>query len=56
MSNKAKIIFGVCYWIAQKLSLDPTIVRIVFVLFTLLGGSGILAYFILWIVKILEEK
>lgn len=56
MAAKEKIIFGVCAWLANKLNLDATIVRIGFVLFTLLGGAGVLAYFVLWIVKILEEK
>ncbi len=56
MTAKKKIIFGVCNWLGVKFSLDPTIVRIGFVLFTLLGGAGVLAYFVLWIVKILEEK
>lgn len=56
MAATNKIIFGVCVWIAKKMNLDPTLVRIAFVVFTLLGGAGILAYFVLWVVKILEER
>lgn len=56
MAGKNKIIFGVCAWLATKVNLDATLVRIGFVIFTLLGGAGVLAYFVLWIVKILEEK
>lgn len=56
MAGKAKIIFGVCGWVANKLNLDPTLVRIAFILFIFLGGSGLLLYLVLWIVKILEEK
>lgn len=56
MAGKDKIIFGVCNWIANKLNFDVTIVRIAFVLFTILGGAGVLAYLVLWVVKILEEK
>lgn len=56
MSGKDKIIFGVCNWIANKIGADVSIVRIAFVLFTILGGAGILAYLVLWVVKILEEK
>lgn len=56
MLAKQKIIFGVCKWVADKLNIDATVVRIAFILFIFLGGSGFLLYFVLWIVKILEEK
>lgn len=56
MTTKNKIIFGVCAWIANKMNFDTSLVRIGFVLFTILGGAGFFAYFVLWIVKILEEK
>ena len=36
----------VCGGIAEYFELDPTIVRLLWVLFCLLGGSGILAYMI----------
>ena len=39
-------LLGVCGGIAEYLELDPTIVRLLWVLFCLLGGSGILAYII----------
>ena len=35
---------GVCAGIAEYLGIDPTIVRIGWVVFCLLGGSGGLAY------------
>ncbi|MDO5032940.1 PspC domain-containing protein [Corynebacterium sp.] len=41
---------GVCGGIAQTYNLDPTLVRILFVVATLLGFSGVLLYIILWIV------
>ena len=41
---------GVCGGIAQTYTLDPTLVRILFVVATLLGFSGILLYLILWVV------
>lgn len=44
------IIAGVCSGIAAYFGLDPVIVRIFFILFTLLWGVGVLAYLILWIV------
>ena len=41
---------GVCGGIAQTYNLDPTLVRSLFVVATLLGFSGILLYLILWVV------
>ncbi|WP_199100071.1 PspC domain-containing protein [Dyella sp. ASV21] len=41
---------GICAGIADYLGWDPTLVRLLWVVFTLLGGSGIVAYLILWIV------
>lgn len=37
---------GVCAGIANYFALDPTLVRLGWVLFTALGGSGIVAYII----------
>ena len=39
-------LLGVCGGIAEYFELDPTIVRLLWVLFCLLGGSGVLAYII----------
>ncbi len=41
-----KIIAGVCSGIAEYFEIDPTVVRLGFVLFSVAGGSGILAYII----------
>jgi phage shock protein PspC (stress-responsive transcriptional regulator) len=43
-------IAGVCGGLAEYLNTDPTIVRLVFVALTLLGGPGLLLYIILAIV------
>ena len=45
-----KMIGDVCAGIAEYLGLDPTIVRIVWVLLLFFAGFGILLYLILWIV------
>lgn len=45
-----KRIAGVCGGIGEYFDIDPTIVRILFVLAALLGGPGIIAYIVLWIV------
>ncbi len=45
-----KKLCGVCGGIAEYFDIDPTIVRLAWVVFTLLGGSGIIAYIIAAIV------
>ena len=44
------MIGGVCAGLGEYLGLDPTIVRIVWVLMVLFAGVGILLYIILWLV------
>jgi phage shock protein C len=50
LSKKDKKIGGVCGGIAEYFNIDSTLVRLIFVLFLLAGGSGILMYIIAWIV------
>ena len=45
-SNVNKQICGVCGGIAEYFEIDPTMVRLGLVLFTCLGGSGLLAYIV----------
>ncbi len=45
-SSNQRIIAGVCGGIAEYFNIDPTLVRLIFVIVSLLGGSGILAYLI----------
>ena len=41
---------GVCGGIAEYFRVDPTIVRILAVALALLGGSGVLAYLLAWMI------
>ncbi len=50
-----KMIAGVCAGIANYFNIDPTIVRIIYVLMFFMLGTGILLYLILWLV-IPQEK
>lgn len=43
-------IAGVCAGIAEYFKIDPSIVRVLWILFILLGGSGIVAYFLFWLI------
>ncbi|MBQ5608391.1 MAG: PspC domain-containing protein [Oscillospiraceae bacterium] len=45
-SETNKTICGVCGGIAEYFNIDPTVVRVGWVLISLLGGSGLLAYII----------
>jgi phage shock protein C len=41
---------GVCGGLAQYFKLDATLIRVLFVLLTVLGGSGLLVYLAMWII------
>lgn len=43
-STHNRMIDGVCGGIAEYFDLDPTIIRIAWILFCALGGSGFIAY------------
>ncbi len=41
-----KMLDGVCAGIAEYFAIDPTLIRLAWVLFSCLGGSGLLAYIV----------
>ncbi|MBE5966248.1 MAG: PspC domain-containing protein [Lachnospiraceae bacterium] len=45
-SSKDKMLCGVCGGIAEYINLDPTIVRLLWVVISLAGGFGVLLYII----------
>lgn len=49
-SRKDKMIGGVAGGLAEYFDIDPTLIRIIFVVTLFVGGGGFLAYIILWIV------
>lgn len=54
-SRKNKMIAGVCAGLGEYFGIDPTIVRLVWVLFTFFSfGAGVLAYVVAWV--IIPEK
>jgi len=49
-SKKDKMVAGVCGGIAEYFGVDSTLVRLLTVIFVLLGGAGVVAYIIAWII------
>ena len=45
-----KKIAGVCSGLAKYFNTDATLVRLVFVVLILLGGAGVIIYFLAWII------
>lgn len=48
-SRTDRKIAGVCGGLAQYLNIDPTLVRIIFLILLLIIGGGLLIYLIIWI-------
>ncbi len=57
-SKSRRLIAGVCGGIADWLGWDPTVVRILYVVVSVLSVAfpGILAYLVLWIVMPLQPR
>ena len=51
-SRRSRVIAGVCGGLAESLKWDPTLVRVLYVLVSILSAAfpGILVYIVLWIV------
>ncbi len=49
-SRREKVIAGICGGIAEYFGIDPVIPRLLWVLFALGAGLGILAYLVCWLV------
>lgn len=48
--SKKKKVGGVCAGIAEYFNIDPTIVRLIWVISLFAYGTGLLAYLICWVV------
>ena len=49
-SRSNRQVAGVCGGLAQYFDLDATLIRILFVVLAVLGGSGLLVYVAMWII------
>lgn len=55
-SRRDKMVAGVCGGLAIFFGIDPTWMRLLFIIFILMGGSALLAYLIMWAVVPLEPE
>ena len=53
-SRLDRMVGGVCGGLGEYFEVDPTLIRLLFVLGTLAGGPGVIAYLILLVVVPLE--
>lgn len=49
-SSTNRVLAGVCGGIGEYFNIDPTLIRLAWVIFCLAGGSGIIAYIIAMII------
>lgn len=49
-SQNERMIGGVCGGLAEYFEIDPTLVRLIFVLLALAGGNGVLIYIIMLLI------
>ena len=49
-SSTNKVLGGVCGGIGDYFNIDPVIVRLLVIVFTLMGGSGFVAYLIAYVI------
>jgi phage shock protein C len=49
-SKTDRKVAGVCGGLAQYFNIDATLIRVLFVVLAILGGSGLVLYLALWII------
>jgi phage shock protein C len=48
-SRTERMVAGVCGGLAEYFSVDTTVIRVLFLVLTLFGGSGLVVYVVMWI-------
>jgi phage shock protein C len=49
-SQSQRMIAGVCGGLADYFNVDATLIRVLFLLLTVFGGSGLVIYIVMWII------
>lgn len=55
LSEKNRIIGGVCGGLAETLGVDATLIRILFICSVIFAGVGIIPYIVLWLLMALNK-
>jgi phage shock protein C len=55
-SRNDRWLAGICGGLGAYFSLDPTLIRVLFILFGLAVGGGFLLYILMWIIIPLEPE
>ncbi len=50
-----RMVAGVCAGLAKYFGVDPTLVRIIFILLTIFAAGGVLIYLVLWLLMPMEQ-
>jgi phage shock protein C len=48
-SRTQRMVAGVCGGLAEYFNVDTTVIRVLFLVLTLFGGSGLVVYVVMWI-------
>ena len=49
-SQTQRMLAGVCGGLAEYFNLDATVMRVLFLILAVFGGSGLVLYLVMWIV------
>ncbi len=50
LSQKDRKVAGVCGGLGEYLGVDPTVLRVIFLVSVFVGGVGLVVYLIMWLV------
>jgi phage shock protein C len=49
-SQSQRMLAGVCGGLAEYFNLDATLIRVLFLILAVFGGSGLVIYIVMWII------
>jgi phage shock protein C len=49
-SRNRRMVAGVCGGLADYFNIDATVIRVLFLILTVFGGTGLVVYLVMWII------